>query len=138
MHQGPRWVVQVGEKVVDYNENFRLFLVTRNPHPDLPPDTAALVTEVNFTVTRSGLEGQLLGVTIQNEREELEEEKSRMLKEEEDYKVRLAGLEKELLEALATSEGDILENTALIESLTKTKSTSAEIQSALEKSELAG
>lgn len=37
---------------MDYNENFRLFMVTRNPKPELPPDASALVCEVNFTVTR--------------------------------------------------------------------------------------
>lgn len=46
----------------------------------------------------------------------------------------MAGLEKQLLESLATSEGSILENTILIESLTKTKMTSADIEHALEKS----
>jgi dynein heavy chain 2 len=137
-HQGPRWVVRVGDKVVDYNENFRMFLVTRNPHPDLPPDAAALVAEVNFTVTKSGLEGQLLGVTIQNEQPELEQQKSKLLKQEEDFKVQLAALEKELLETLATSEGDILENVKLIESLTQTKETSKGISDALQESEQAG
>lgn len=39
---------------MDYNENFRLFMVTRNPKPELPPDASALVCEVNFTVTRYG------------------------------------------------------------------------------------
>ena len=39
-----------------------------------------------------------------------------------------------LLEALASAEGDILENTVLIESLTQTKITSREISEALEKS----
>lgn len=32
-----------------------MFLVTRNPTPDLPPDAVGLVTQINFTVTRSGL-----------------------------------------------------------------------------------
>ena len=46
--------------------------MTRNPEPDIPPDAAGLVTVVNFTVTRSGLEGQLLGIAIQHEQPELE------------------------------------------------------------------
>eukprot|EP00605_Chrysophyceae_sp_TOSAG23-4_P002934 GSChrysophyteH1.ASY1.ANO1.3229.1 assembled CDS len=79
-HQGPRFVVNVGEKVIDYNEGFRMFLVTRNPDPEIPPDAAAL-----------------------------------MLRKEEDFKVQLADLEKELLQALATAEGNLLENTALID-----------------------
>jgi dynein heavy chain 2 len=134
MHQGARYVVSVGDKVVDYNECFRMFLVTRNPYPDLPPDAAALVSEINFTVTKGGLEGQLLGVAIQHEQPELERAKGEMLRQEEDFKVQLAGLEKGLLEALATAEGNLLENTSLIESLTKTKETSAQIEESLVKS----
>jgi dynein heavy chain 2 len=133
-HQGPRFVVSVGDKVIDYNENFQLFLVTRNPRPDLPPDAAALVTQINFTVTRSGLEGQLLGLAIQNDLPELEKAKGELLRKEEDFKVQLAKLEKELLQALATAEGNLLENVALIESLTKTKEKSAEIEDALRQS----
>jgi hypothetical protein len=37
------------------------------------------------------------------------------------FKVQLAGLEAELIAALASSTGNILDNTSLIESLTKTK-----------------
>jgi len=128
---GPRAVVRVGDRTVDFHENFRLALVTRNPTPDLPPDAAALCTLVNFTVTRSGLEGQLLGATIQHEEPELETKKTAMLKQEEDYKIKLAGLETDLLEALATAEGDLLENALLIESLTRTKEASREISDAL-------
>lgn len=133
-HQGPRWVVNVGDKQIDFNENFRMILVTRNPEVELPPDARAVLTMVNFTVTRSGLEGQLLGVTIQHEQPELEKAKTEMLKQEEDFKVQLAALEKELLEALATSEGNILENTTLIQSLIRTKEKSHDIQEALDKS----
>ena len=31
---------------MDYNEGFRLFLVTRNPEPSIQPDVAALVARV--------------------------------------------------------------------------------------------
>ena len=133
-HQGPRYTVSVGDKVFDYNECFRLFLVTRNPQPDIPPDAASLVTVVNFTVTRSGLEGQLLGLAIQHEQPELERAKGEMLKKEEDFKVQLAELERDLLQALATAEGNLLENTLLIESLSRTKEKAAEIEEALKRS----
>jgi len=131
MMQGPRCVIHLGDKLLDYNSNFRLVLVTRNPRPDLQPDASALCTSVNFTVTRSGLEGQLLGTTIQHEQPELEIKKNQMLRQEEDYKIKLAALERKLLEALATAEGDLLENTLLIDSLSQTKEASKEIQDAL-------
>ncbi|XP_008581746.1 PREDICTED: cytoplasmic dynein 2 heavy chain 1-like, partial [Galeopterus variegatus] len=132
--QGPRYVVQIGDKIIDYNEEFRLFLSTRNPNPFIPPDAASIVTEVNFTTTRSGLRGQLLALTIQHEKPDLEEQKTKLLQEEEDKKIQLAKLEESLLETLATSQGNILENKDLIESLNQTKSSSALIQESLEES----
>ncbi|XP_064157010.1 dynein cytoplasmic 2 heavy chain 1 isoform X2 [Anguilla rostrata] len=132
--QGPRYVVQIGDKVIDYNEGFRLFLATRNPSPYIPPDAASVVTEVNFTTTRAGLRGQLLALTIQQEKPELETEKTRLLQQEEDKKIQLAKLEESLLETLATAQGNILENKELIESLNQTKSSSALIQESLTES----
>jgi dynein heavy chain 2 len=129
--QGPRWIVQVGDKAIDYNESFRLFLVTRDPAPDIATSAKAIITEINFTVTRSGLEGQLLGMTLNNEKPELEKEKSALLAKEDELKIQLADLEKHLLQELAASEGNILENKALIVSLDQTKEQSVEIGDAL-------
>jgi len=56
---GPRKVVQVGDKLIDYNDSFQLFLTTRNAEPDISPDVAATVTYVNFTTTAAGLTGQV-------------------------------------------------------------------------------
>ncbi|XP_041438616.1 cytoplasmic dynein 2 heavy chain 1 isoform X2 [Xenopus laevis] len=132
--QGPRYVVQVGDKTIDYNEDFRLFLATRNPNPFIPPDAASIVTEVNFTTTRAGLRGQLLALTIQHEKPDLEEQKTKLLQQEEDKKIQLAKLEESLLETLATSQGNILDNKDLIESLNQTKASSALIQESLSES----
>uniref|UniRef100_A0A8C0ZKP1 Dynein heavy chain ATP-binding dynein motor region domain-containing protein n=1 Tax=Cyanistes caeruleus TaxID=156563 RepID=A0A8C0ZKP1_CYACU len=132
--QGPRYAVQIGEKMIDYNEEFRLFLSTRNPNPFIPPDASSIVTEVNFTTTASGLRGQLLALTIQHEKPDLEEQKTKLLQQEEDKKIQLAKLEDSLLETLATSQGNILENKDLIESLNQTKASSALIQESLAES----
>ncbi|XP_073674385.1 cytoplasmic dynein 2 heavy chain 1-like [Garra rufa] len=132
--QGPRYVVQIGDKVIDYNEDFRLFLATRNPSPFIPPDAKSVITEVNFTTTRAGLRGQLLALTIQQEKPELESEKTKLLQQEEEKKIQLAQLEESLLETLATAQGNILENKELIESLNQTKASSALIHQSLSES----
>ena len=59
MNAGPRFVCQIGEKTIDYNDEFRMFLSTRNPNPIVTPDAMALITEVNFTTTRAGLISQV-------------------------------------------------------------------------------
>ncbi|XP_077984893.1 cytoplasmic dynein 2 heavy chain 1-like [Glandiceps talaboti] len=132
--QGPRFVVQIGEKVIDYNEDFRLFMTTRNPSPEIPPDAGSIVTEVNFTTTRAGLTGQLLATTIQHEKPELEVRKTELLRQEEELKIQLAQLEESLLEELAQAEGNILANKDLIESLNKTKASSMTIAESLTES----
>ncbi|XP_052794024.1 cytoplasmic dynein 2 heavy chain 1-like isoform X3 [Mya arenaria] len=132
--QGPRFVVQIGEKTIDYNEEFRLFLTTRNPAPEIPPDAASVITEVNFTTTKAGLTGQLLAATIQHEKPELEEKKTSLLKQEEDLKIELAKLEESLLEELANAKGNILENKELLDSLNKTKASSITIADSLAES----
>ncbi|XP_071126281.1 cytoplasmic dynein 2 heavy chain 1-like isoform X2 [Mytilus edulis] len=132
--QGPRFVVQIGEKTIDYNEEFRLFLTTRNPQPEIPPDAASVITEVNFTTTRAGLTGQLLANTIQHEKPELEVRKTDLLRTEEDLKIQLAKMEESLLEELASAKGNILENKELLDSLNKTKASSITIADSLSES----
>nr|XP_026693267.1 cytoplasmic dynein 2 heavy chain 1-like isoform X1 [Ciona intestinalis] len=132
---GPRYVVQLGEKTVDYNEEFRLFMTTRNPHPDIPPDAASIISEVDFTTTRAGLKGQLLAITIQHEKPELEERKTELLQKEEKLKIELAKLEESLLEQLAKAEGNILDNKELLQSLNQTKASSLDITKSLSESQ---
>jgi dynein heavy chain 2 len=131
VRQGSRLQIFFGDKFVDFHEDFRLFFTTRNPSPSLPPGAEALLTMVNFTVTRSGLEGQLLGAALQHERPELEQQKSELLQQEESFRLQLVKLEDSLLQDLAASEGNLLENVKLIETLTNTKVKAAEIEEAL-------
>lgn len=135
MSQGPRFVVQLGDKAIDYNESFKLFLTTRNPLPDIPPDAASIISKVNFTTTRAGLSAQLLATTLQNEKPELEQRKSELLKTEEDLKVQVEDLEESLLQELAMAEGNILENKVLLESLNLTKTKSLTIANSLSESQ---
>lgn len=61
------------------------------------PFGSCIMRWVDFSVpfhfpSRSGLEGQLLGVTIQQEQPELEHAKSEMLRQEESFKVNAASV----------------------------------------------
>ncbi|KAI3384587.1 hypothetical protein SNEBB_000072 [Seison nebaliae] len=133
--QGTRYIVQVGEKTIDFNMDFKMYLATRNPQPDVEPSSDAITTQVNFTTTRAGLTGQLLGTIIQHEKPELEKQKTDLLQKEEKMKLEIAKLEDSLLEELANSTGNILENKPLLESLDKTKTSAEKIMKALNESE---
>lgn len=69
--QGSRVVIKVGDKVIDYSNTFKLYLATRNTNMELPANTLAVVSLINYSVTRSGLESKLLSMVINHERPEL-------------------------------------------------------------------
>ncbi len=66
--------------------------------------------QINFTITRAGLAGQILATTIKHEKPELEVRNMELIRTGESYKVQLADLEETLLQELAAAEGNILEN----------------------------
>ena len=132
--QGPYKTIQVGDKQIDYNPNFKLFLVTKDPNIEIAVDSKSLVTLINFTTTSAGLTGQLLGKALHVEKPELEQRKSELLKQEEDLKIQISNLEDALLDQLSASSGNILENKELLDSLNQTKTKSANIETSLKES----
>lgn len=56
---GPRQVCQIGDKQIDVNEQFQLYLCTRNEQIRLQGHVKAAVTEVNFSTTLAGLSSQV-------------------------------------------------------------------------------
>ncbi|KAK3929891.1 Cytoplasmic dynein 2 heavy chain 1 [Frankliniella fusca] len=134
INQGPRKVVQLGEKLVDFNPEFQLFLTTRNVSPDIPPDIFSSITIVNFITSPAGLSGQLLACALCAERPELDKRRGELLRQEEELSAQLHTLQDGLLQQLAQAQGDILQNKELLASLNETKAKSAAISESLEES----
>lgn len=53
-------MMRLGDSDVDYDDNFRFYVTTKLPNPHYLPEICIQVTLINFTVTQSGLEEQLL------------------------------------------------------------------------------
>ncbi|KAF2980505.1 hypothetical protein EK904_000039, partial [Melospiza melodia maxima] len=64
--------IRIGDKEVEYNQQFRLILHTRSFNPHYKPEVQAQCTLINFLVTREGLEDQLLAAVVARERPDLE------------------------------------------------------------------
>lgn len=58
--QGGRLLIRLGDTAVDYDARFRLYMTTKLSNPHYLPEICIMVTLVNFLVTVSGLEDQLL------------------------------------------------------------------------------
>ncbi|XP_077979817.1 dynein beta chain, ciliary-like [Glandiceps talaboti] len=128
--------IKIGDKEVEYNPDFRLILHTKLANPHYKPEMQAQTTLVNFTVTRDGLEDQLLADVVAKERPDLEKLKSDLTKQQNDFKIILKELEDNLLSRLSAAEGNFLGDTALVENLETTKRTAAEIEVKVEEAKI--
>lgn len=73
----PNRYIKIGDKECEYNPTFRLILHTKLASPHYQPELQAQCTLINFTVTRDGLEDQLLAAVVSMERPDLEQLKVR-------------------------------------------------------------
>ncbi|KAL6263152.1 hypothetical protein P5V15_005953 [Pogonomyrmex californicus] len=121
--------IKIGDKEVEYNSMFRLLLHTKLANPHYKPEMQAQTTLINFTVTRDGLEDQLLAEVVKAERPDLEELKAELTRQQNDFKITLNSLEDSLLSRLSSAGSNVLEDTSLVENLETTKRTAAEIES---------
>jgi dynein heavy chain 1, cytosolic len=124
---GGRLVIQVGDKEIACNGELTLFMFTRNAEAKFTPDLCSRVTFVNFTVTPSSLKSQCLNIFLKNERPDIDAQRTELLKLQGEYKEKLRQAEENLLNALNSAQGDILENDALIQQLESIKKDAAKI-----------
>ena len=123
------FVLKLGAEEIEYNPDFKLYIQTKLSNPHYKPEIAAQCTIINFIVTELGLEDQLLASVVRVEKPDLEQTKEELVNKQNSFQIELAQLEEELLVNLSNADpATILTNTALIESLEKTKETSKEIQ----------
>lgn len=121
--------MKIGSEDIEIMNSFKLYLQTKLINPHYKPETAAQCTIINFIVTESGLEDQLLASVVRVEKPDLEATKEELVNKQNQFVQTLAGLESSLLKNLAEADpATILTNISLIESLENTKATSQEIQ----------
>lgn len=126
--QKGQMVIKFGDNMVEFNPNFKLYITTclRNPH--YLPETAVMVTLLNFMITEQGLKEQLLATVVVQERPDLQEKKEKLIVESAKNRDLLYTLESKILEVLSSSEGNILEDENAINILSSSKVLSEDIQ----------
>ena len=133
---GNRSVIKLGDKEVDYNPEFRFYLTTKLANPHYTPEISTKATICNFCVKQQGLEDQLLGSVVRKERPELEIQKNDLVVAVAAGKRKLVELEDTILRMLSSSSGSLLDDEELVLTLQSSKTTSAEVTSQLQISEV--
>ncbi|RYG69831.1 hypothetical protein EON64_01755, partial [archaeon] len=119
--RGKKQYLKLGDTEVEFHKDFKLYLHTKLSNPHYPPEIQAETTLINFTVTAAGLEDQLLALVVRKERLDLALLSEDLVKQQNDFTIKIKELEDNILYKLAVAQGDITEDVELIESLEETK-----------------
>jgi dynein heavy chain len=124
---GSGFSIKLGDKSVNYDEKFRFFMTTTLTNPHYSPETSVKVTLLNFAITPAGMEDQMLGIAVAKERPDLEEANNQLVVQGAKMNKQLNDIENEILKLLEESEGDVLADDTLINTIATAKATANEI-----------
>lgn len=144
--RGAQRILKLGENEVEYNDAFRLYLVTSLPNPHYLPSAFIKVNLINFTITFKCLFEQFLSLVVLKERPELEKERANLLDSIAKDFLTLRELEDKSLNILSKSETSttgartletktLLDDQNLVDVLKQTKQTSHDIGIRLKRNE---
>uniref|UniRef100_A0A8B9CDG4 Dynein axonemal heavy chain 1 n=1 Tax=Anser brachyrhynchus TaxID=132585 RepID=A0A8B9CDG4_9AVES len=121
-------VLKLGDTVIPYHEDFKLYITTNLPNPHYSPEVSTKLTLINFTLSPSGLEDQLLGQVVAEERPDLEEARNQLIVSNAEMHQELKEIEDQILYRLSSSEGNPVDDLELIKVLEASKLKAGEIQ----------
>ena len=130
--QNGQLMIVLGDKTVDWDADFRLYMTTKLANPHYTPEVMGKTMIINYSVTVQGLADQLLNVVVGHERSDIEERFAAIVTQMSENSQALAALEDTLLQTLASSQGNILDNEELIQTLDDTKSRAVDINEQIE------
>nr|XP_033342927.1 dynein heavy chain 12, axonemal isoform X1 [Megalopta genalis]XP_033342928.1 dynein heavy chain 12, axonemal isoform X2 [Megalopta genalis] len=136
---GNMWFINLGEKAIEYNVRFKLYMTTKLRNPHYLPEVFNKVTLINFALTMPGLEDQLLGIVVAKERPDLQEKREFLIVQSAANRKALKQVEDNILKTLSDSGATILEDEEAIEILDSSKILSIDIlrkQSVAKKTEI--
>ncbi|XP_037873641.1 dynein axonemal heavy chain 12 [Bombyx mori] len=125
--QGGKEFIALGDNVIEYHPNFRLYMTTKLRNPHYLPEIFNKVTLINFALTKDGLEDQLLGIVVAKERPDLQEKREKLIVQGAANRAALKQVEDDILRTLQETKGDILEDESAIEVLDSSKNLAIDI-----------
>lgn len=124
---GGFWYLALGEKSIEYNPRFKLYLTTKLRNPHYSPEVFNKVTLINSALTLEALDDQLLGIVVAKERPDLQEKREYLIVQSALNSKALKEVEDNILRILSATGASLLEDEEAIEILDSSKVLSADI-----------
>jgi len=118
IQKGKQRLIKLGDKDIEYHNDFRFFLTTTIPNPHYSPETCVKICLINFAITQAGLRDQMLSLVVGIEKAELEQERLNLVETNAKNEKILTEKEDEILLDLKNSDpATILNEDTLINKL---------------------
>ena len=125
--RGNQRILMLGDKEVEWDPDFRLYLITKMNNPRYSPEVAGKTMIINYMVTMQGLEDQLLNVVVGYEQAKLQQTREELIQTMSENNRLLVDIENMLLKELTEATGNLLDNANLIATLENAKAKSVSI-----------
>jgi len=132
--KGTNWFIKLGDEQIEYSRDFRFYVTTKLSKPHFAPEVCVKVTMLNFMVTEDGLQDQMLNIVVTNE-------DPNNMRKRQDAIIKLAAnerkkgeLEDKILNQIANSGDNILEDDVLIQTLDESKAQCKQIEAQIAES----
>ena len=96
--------IKIGDSIIPYHPDFKFYMTTKLRNPHYAPEVAVRVSLLNFFVTPEGLEAQLLGTVVTQERPDLANMKGQLVVGNAAMKSQLKDIEDRILSMLSNSQ----------------------------------
>lgn len=120
--------IALGNKSIEYNSCFRLYITTKLRNPHYSPEVFNKITLINNALTLEALEDQLLGIVVAKEQPDLQEKREYLIIQSALNSKTLKELEDNILKILSATGINILEDEKTIEILDSSKILSIDIK----------
>ncbi|XP_014471742.1 PREDICTED: dynein heavy chain 12, axonemal [Dinoponera quadriceps] len=125
---GGFWYITLGERNIDYNPRFRLYMTTKLRNPHYSPEVFNKVTLISSALTLEALDDQLLGIVVAKERPDLQEKREYLIVQNALNVKALKEVEDNILRILSVAGAGILEDEEAIGILDSSKILSSDIE----------
>ena len=129
--------IKIGDTYKQYDRDFRLYMTSNLPNPQFSPEISTKVTILNFTITKQGLREQLRTLICEQECPKETQEKQRVTISASENRKILMEQEEKILALLQSTQGNLLDDEVVINSLTECKTISEDVEKKLKSAKIA-